>query len=86
VTETAGAAHFVSSYGDDGYVCSTPTSRADGVLLDALIDQPRTISSRNWSGPAVGSQAGHWANTGGRLLCWRLDNYFNTYESITPTS
>ncbi len=37
VTETAGAAHFVSSYSDQDYVVLGSNRRGDGVILDALI-------------------------------------------------
>ncbi len=43
VSETAGAAHFVTSYGDSNYLLLHSDRRADGILLDALIgDQPQS--------------------------------------------
>ena len=42
VTETAGAAHFAAAYGDGAHLLLHSDRRADGVLLEALIDdQPR---------------------------------------------
>ena len=41
VSETAGAAHFVVSYGDNAYLLLHSDRRADAILLEALIaDQP----------------------------------------------
>jgi hypothetical protein len=87
VTETAGAAHFVSSYGDVGYVLLHSNRRADGVILDALIiDQPKNdLIPKLVRGLLSGRDAGHWANTQENVfILLALDNYFNTYESVTP--
>ena len=87
VTETAGAAHFVTSYGDQGYVLLHSDRRADGILLDALIgDQPDSdLIPKLVAGLLAQRKAGKWANTqeNGFILL-ALDRYFNTYEAQTP--
>lgn len=42
VTETAGAAHFVSDYKDGEYVLLSSSRRADGVILEALLKAEET--------------------------------------------
>src|SRR5690606_3399993 len=43
VAETAGMAHFVTSYSDGAYTLMHSERRADGILLEALIgDQPQS--------------------------------------------
>ena len=42
VTETAGAAHFVSNYKDGEYVLLSSDRRADGVILEALLKAEET--------------------------------------------
>ncbi len=87
VTETAGAAHFVTSYGDQGYVLLHSDRRADGILLDALIgDQPDSeLIPKLVAGLLAQRKAGKWANTQeNSFILLALDRYFNTYEAQTP--
>ncbi len=87
VTETAGAAHFVTSYGDQGYVLLHSDRRADGILLDALIgDQPDSdLIPKLVTGLLGQRKAGKWANTQeNSFILLALDRYFNTYEAQTP--
>ncbi len=87
VTETAGAAHFVTSYGDQGYVLLHSDRRADGILLDALIgDQPDSdLIPKLVTGLLAQRKAGKWANTQeNSFILLALDRYFNTYEAQTP--
>lgn len=87
VTETAGAAHFVSSYADQGYVLLHSDRRADGILLDALIgDQPDSdLIPKLVAGLLAQRKAGRWANTQeNSFILLALDRYFNTYEAQTP--
>ena len=87
VTETAGAAHFVSSYGDGDYVMLHSDRRDDGILLDSLIiDQPNNdLIPKLVRGLLSGRTAGRWANTQENVfILMALDRYFNTYESVTP--
>ncbi len=87
VTETAGAAHFVTDYGDQGYVLLHSDRRADGILLDALIgDQPKSdLIPKLVTGLLAQRKAGKWANTQeNSFILLALDRYFNTYEAQTP--
>ncbi len=87
VTETAGAAHFVTSYGDSGYLLLHSDRRADGILLDALIgDQPQSdLIPKIVTGLLAQRKAGRWANTQENVfILLALDRYFNTYEAQTP--
>ncbi len=87
VTETAGAAHFVTDYGDQGYVLLHSDRRADGILLDALIgDQPQSdLIPKLVAGLLANRKAGKWANTQeNSFILLALDRYFNTYEAQTP--
>lgn len=87
VTETAGVAHFVSSYGDQGYLLLHSDRRADGILLDALIgDQPNSdLIPKLVAGLLAQRKAGKWANTQeNSFVLLALDRYFNTYEAQTP--
>lgn len=87
VTETAGAAHFVSSYGDQEYVLLYSNRRGDGVILNALIgDQPDSdLIPKLVAGLLGGRTAGRWGNTQeNAFILLALDRYFNTYEAQTP--
>ncbi len=87
VTETAGAAHFVSSYGDQEYVLLYSNRRGDGVILDALIgDQPDSdLIPKLVAGLLGGRTSGRWSNTQeNAFILLALDRYFNTYEAQTP--
>jgi uncharacterized protein YfaS (alpha-2-macroglobulin family) len=87
VAETAGAAHFVTSYGDQGYVLLHSNRRVDGILLDALIgDQPQSdLIPKLVTGLLAQRKAGRWANTQeNAFILLALDRYFNTYEAQTP--
>ncbi len=87
VTETAGAAHFAVSYGDDGYVLLHSDRRADAVILDALItDQPRSdLIPKIVRGLLAHRTQGRWSNTQeNAFVLLALDRYFNTYEAQTP--
>lgn len=87
VTETAGAAHFAASYGDQDYVILHSNRRADGVILDALIgDQPDSdLIPKLVAGLLGGAVKGRWSNTQENVfILLALDRYFNTYEAVTP--
>ncbi len=87
VSETAGAAHFVTSYGDGNYLLLHSDRRVDGVLLDALIgDQPNSdLIPKLVTGLLAQRKAGRWANTQeNAFILLALDRYFNTYEAQTP--
>jgi uncharacterized protein YfaS (alpha-2-macroglobulin family) len=87
VTETAGAAHFVSGYKDSDWVLLHSDRRADGILLDAMIgDQPQgTIIPKLVKGLLGHKKAGRWTNTQeNAFVLLALDRYFKTYEKVTP--
>ena len=86
-TETAGAAHFATSYGDNGYLLLHSDRRADGIILDALIgDHPESdLIPKIVRGLLAQRTAGHWSNTQENVfILLALDRYFNTYEAQTP--
>lgn len=87
VTETAGTAHFVTSYGDAEYLLLASDRRADGVVLDALIqDQPKSdLIPKIVRGLLAHRTRGRWENTQENVfILLALDRYFNTYEKVTP--
>ncbi len=87
VTETAGAAHFATSYSDGAYLLLHSNRRADGILLEALIgDQPQSdLIPKLVTGLLAQRKAGRWANTQENVfILLALDRYFNTYEAQTP--
>jgi hypothetical protein len=85
--ETAGAANFTTSYGDDAYLMLHSDRRTDAVVLDAMInDQPdNDLIPKIVNGLLAHRTAGHWRNTQENVFVLvALDRYFNTFESITP--
>jgi alpha-2-macroglobulin len=87
VEETAGTAHFTTSYGDGAYLLLHSDRRADGIILNALIgdDPTNDLIPKLARGLLAHRKAGRWENTqenGWVLLA--LDRYFNTYEKVTP--
>jgi hypothetical protein len=85
--ETAGTAHFTTSYGDDDYLLLRSDRRADGVILEALIgDQPENdLIPKVARGLLAHRKRGHWGNTQeNAFVLLALDRYFRTYEKATP--
>ena len=87
VTETAGAAHFQTSYSDGGHLILHSDRRVDGLLLEALIkDQPKSdLIPKIVRGLLAHRTKGRWGST--QETVWvllALDRYFNTYEAVTP--
>ncbi|HWW76915.1 MAG TPA: hypothetical protein VNZ44_16060, partial [Pyrinomonadaceae bacterium] len=85
--ETAGAAHFTTSYADDDYLLLRSDRRADGVILEALIgDQPESDLIPKIVRGLLGHRTkGHWGNTQeNAFVLLALDRYFRTYEKATP--
>jgi uncharacterized protein YfaS (alpha-2-macroglobulin family) len=87
-TETAGTAHFTTSYTDGAEVMLHSERRVDGIILDALIqDQPQSdlIPKIVRGLLAHRSRGGCWSNTQeNAFILLALDRYFNTYEKTTP--
>ncbi len=87
VTETAGTAHFVSSYSDSDYLLLNSNRRADGVILEALIvDQPTSdLIPKIVRGLLAHRTRGRWENTQENVfILLALDRYFKTLEKVTP--
>lgn len=87
VSETAAAANFVESYGDNAYLILHSSRRTDGVILDALMaDQPESdLIPKLVRGLLNHRTAGRWQNTQENVwVLLALDRYFNQYESQTP--
>ncbi len=85
--ETAGAATFANSYGEDAYVIANSDRRTDGVILDALVTQspdsdliPKVVAG------LLGSQVrGRWNNVQeNAFILLAMKRYFDTFESATP--
>ncbi len=87
VSETAGAAHFTTSYSESNHLLLHSDRRTDGVLLEALIhaDPKSTVIPKLVTGLLGHRKAGHWSNTQeNAFVLIALDRYFNTYEKATP--
>ncbi|HEX7314335.1 MAG TPA: DUF6049 family protein [Pyrinomonadaceae bacterium] len=85
--ETAGTAHFTTSYADDDYLLLRSDRRADGVILEALIgDQPESdLIAKVARGLLAHRKQGRWENTQeNAFVLLALDRYFRTYEKATP--
>jgi alpha-2-macroglobulin len=85
--ETASAANFITSYGDDAYLMLHSNRRTDAIVLDALInDQPDSdLIPKVVNGLLANRTAGRWQNTQENVfILVALDRYFNTFESVTP--
>ena len=88
VSETAGAAHFDTSYGDtNDYVLLHSSRRTDAVVLESLIEVrpehdlvPKVV--RSLLGHRV---AGRWSTTQeNSFVLLAMNRYFRTYESTEP--
>ncbi|HMZ81709.1 MAG TPA: hypothetical protein PLL06_18580, partial [Acidobacteriota bacterium] len=87
VTETAGAAHYVTSYRDGGYVLLHSERRTDGIILEGLIAaQPESdLIPKLVRGLLANRTKGRWMNTQeNAFILLALDRYFSTYEKATP--
>ncbi|WP_394832405.1 hypothetical protein LVJ94_38430 [Pendulispora rubella] len=87
VSETAGAAHFVTQYEDGAHVLLASDRRADGVILESLIaDQPKSdLIAKIVAGLLAHRTAGHWTSTQeNAFVLIALDRYFRTYEGTKP--
>jgi hypothetical protein len=87
VRETAGAAHFSTSYSDGGYLLLHSDRRTDGVLLEALIDADRNsdLIPKLVRGLLSQRKAGRWNNTQeNAFILLALDRYFGVFEAATP--
>ncbi|MBN2194034.1 MAG: Ig-like domain-containing protein [Polyangiaceae bacterium] len=87
VTETAGNAHFATSYRDGGWLLLHSDRRVDGILLDAMIgDGPESsLIPKVVKGLLAHRKRGRWYNTQeNAFVLLALDRYFARYERVTP--
>jgi hypothetical protein len=85
--ETAGAAHFTTSYKDGAQVMLHSDRRADGIILESLIDDsPNSdLIPKIVRGLLAHRKAGRWENTQENcFVLLALDRYFKVYEKATP--
>jgi uncharacterized protein YfaS (alpha-2-macroglobulin family) len=87
VTETAGKAHFVTSYGDGAHLLLHSDRRADGILLDAFFDdRPQSdVIPKIVAGLLADRKRGRWYTTQENVfVLLGLDRYFQAVEKATP--
>jgi uncharacterized protein YfaS (alpha-2-macroglobulin family) len=85
--ETAGAANFTTSYGDQAYLLLHSDRRTDAVILDALIagEPDSDLIPKVVNGLLAHRTRGRWGNTQENVfVLLALDRYFNTFETQTP--
>ncbi len=85
--ETAGAATFATSYGEDAYVIANSDRKTDGIILDALITETpdSDLIPKVVAGLLGGQTRGRWNNAHeNAFILLALDRYFNTFEGVTP--
>ncbi len=87
VTEEAGTAHFVTSYSDGAHLLLASDRRADGILLEAMIDDTpdSDLIAKVVRGLLAHRKRGAWSNTQeNAFVLLALDRYFHVYEKTTP--
>lgn len=87
VAESAAGAHFVTNIADGAHVLLQSDRRADGVLLDALVqtDPKSDLIPKIVEGLLAHRRRGAWANTTeNAVILLAMDRYFHVYESVTP--
>ena len=85
--ETAGAATFVTSYGEDAYLLLHSNRRTDGIVLDALITMAPTsdLIPKVVAGLLAHRVRGRWNNIQeNSFILLALERYFDTFEATDP--
>ncbi|HMY76460.1 MAG TPA: DUF6049 family protein, partial [Blastocatellia bacterium] len=85
--ETAGTAHFTTSYSDGAHLLLHSNRRADGIILESLIgDDPNNdLIPKIVRGLLAHRVKGRWENTQeNAFVLLALDRYFQVYEKATP--
>jgi uncharacterized protein YfaS (alpha-2-macroglobulin family) len=85
--ETAGAANFTTSYGDQAYLLLHSDRRTDAIILDALIagDPDSDLIPKVVNGLLAHRTQGRWNNTQENVfVLLALDSYFDRFEAETP--
>ena len=87
VSETTGTAHFVTNYSDGAHVLLHSSRRADGILLDALIqvDPDNDLIPKLVRGLLAHRVKGRWSSTQeNAFVLLAMDRYFKVFEGTTP--
>ncbi|MEJ2678534.1 MAG: alpha-2-macroglobulin family protein, partial [Gemmatimonadota bacterium] len=87
VTETAGAAHFITGYDEGDYLTLHSSRRTDAVVLDALLrDDPHNpLNPKLVHGLLDHRSRGRWDNTQENVfVLLALGRYFDTLERTRP--
>jgi uncharacterized protein YfaS (alpha-2-macroglobulin family) len=87
VEETAGAAHFTTSYKDGAHLLLHSDRRADAIILEAMIgdDRKNDLIPKIVRGLLGHRKAGRWENTQENVFALlALGRYFEVYEKVTP--
>jgi uncharacterized protein YfaS (alpha-2-macroglobulin family) len=86
-TETAGTAHFVTSYGKEGHVLLHSNRRTDAIILESLIlNIPESdLIPKLGRGLFAHRRSGRWSNTQENIfIILAMSQYFSTYETAKP--
>ena len=86
-TETANAATFATSYGEDDYLIAQSDRRTDGVILDALIGEApdSDLIVKTVNGLLGHQTRGRWNSAqDNAFILIAMNRYFDTFESVTP--
>jgi uncharacterized protein YfaS (alpha-2-macroglobulin family) len=87
VEETAGVAHFTTSYEDGAHLMLHSDRRADAIILEALIgDDPKNdLIPKIVRGLLAHRKQGRWGNTQENVFSLlALGRYFEAYEKTPP--
>ena len=85
--ETAGAATFVTDYGEDAYLLLHSSRRTDGIVLDALITMAPAsdLIPKVVAGLLAHRVRGRWSNIQeNTFILLALERYFDTFEATDP--
>ncbi|MBK6695821.1 MAG: Ig-like domain-containing protein [Myxococcales bacterium] len=87
VVETAGAAHFTSTYGESDYLLLNSAHRTDALVLMSLLEiEPKNeLVPKVVAGLLGNRKKGHWGNTQeDAFVLLALDAYFQRFEKVAP--
>ncbi len=87
VVETAGAAAFVTDYGEDAYLLLHSSRRTDAIVLDALITMApdSDLIAKVVAGLLANRIGGRWNNVQeNSFILLALNRYFAAFEATAP--
>ncbi len=87
ITETAGRAHWATSFDDSRHVTLGSSRRTDGILLEATIDDRLEFDAlpKLARGLLGHRKRGHWGSTQENVfVLLGLSRYFEAFEKVTP--